>query len=42
MKLYTRARPLFIGMMLGEFTMAAVRTLISALTGAPVPEFPWP
>jgi hypothetical protein len=42
MKLYTRARPLFIGMMLGEFTMAAVWTLISALTGAPVPEFPWP
>ncbi len=41
-RLYARARPLFIGMMFGEFAMAAAWTLISALTGAPTPEFPWP
>ncbi len=42
MRMYIRARPVFIGMMLGEFFMAALWTLISATTGAPVPEFPWP
>ena len=42
MKLYVRARPLFIGLMLGEFAMAVFWTVISATTGAPTPEFPWP
>ncbi len=42
MRLYIRARPWFLGMVLGEFGMAVIWTLISALTGAPTPEFPWP
>jgi len=42
MKLYVKARPWFLGMVLGEFGMAVVWTLISAITGAPTPEFPWP
>jgi len=42
MRLYVKARPFFIGMMLGEFAMAVFWTLISATTGAPTPEFPWP
>ncbi|MDI6828904.1 MAG: hypothetical protein QME62_10510, partial [Armatimonadota bacterium] len=42
MRLYIRARPWFLGMVLGEFGMAVMWTLISALTGAPTPEFPWP
>lgn len=42
MKLYVRARPFFIGLMLGEFAMAVFWTLISATTNAPTPEFPWP
>lgn len=42
MRMYARARPFFIGMMLGEFGMAVFWTLISATTGAPTPEFPWP
>lgn len=42
MRLYVRSRPWFLGMVLGEFGMAVVWTLISALTGAPTPDFPWP
>jgi hypothetical protein len=42
MRMYARARPFFIGMMVGEFGMAVFWTLISATTGAPTPEFPWP
>jgi hypothetical protein len=42
MKLYVKARPWFLGMVLGEFGMAVVWTLISAYTKAPTPEFPWP
>ncbi len=42
MKLYLRARPWFLGMIIGEFGMAVVWALISALTGAPTPDFPWP
>lgn len=42
MRLYVRARPWFLGMVLGEFSMAVLWTLIGALTGAPTPEFPWP
>ncbi|HET6452975.1 MAG TPA: DUF6785 family protein [Armatimonadota bacterium] len=42
MRFYMRARPWFLGMVLGEFGMAVVWTLISAATGAPTPSFPWP
>jgi len=42
MKFYVRARPWFLGMILGEFGMAVLWTVISALTGCPTPEFPWP
>lgn len=42
MRLYLAARPLFLGLVLGEFGMAVVWTLISAVTGAPTPNFPWP
>ena len=42
MKLYIKARPWFLGMILGEFSMAILWTIISASTGAPTPEFPWP
>ncbi len=37
-----RARPWFFGMILGEFGMAVVWTLVSAVTDAPTPVFPWP
>ena len=42
MRLYAKARPWFLGMVLGEFGMAVIWALVSALTGAPTPEFPWP
>lgn len=42
MRLYVRLRPLFLGMVLGEFGMAVIWAIVSALTGAPAPEFPWP
>lgn len=42
MSLYVKARPWFLGMILGEFGMAVVWALIGALTGAPTPTFPWP
>jgi hypothetical protein len=42
MKLFAKGRPLFLGMILGEFTMAVVWTLISSLTRVPPPFFPWP
>lgn len=42
MKFYIKARPWFLGMVLGEFGMAVVWTLISAITGCPTPVFPWP
>jgi len=42
MRLYTRARPFFLGLILGEFSMAVLWTGISALTRTPAPFFPWP
>ena len=42
MRFYMRARPWFLGMVLGEFGMAVVWTLISAATNCPTPSFPWP
>jgi hypothetical protein len=41
-RLYAAARPFFLGMIFGEFTLATVWTLISILWDTPVPSFPWP
>ena len=42
MRMYIRARPWFLGMILGEFGMAVIWTLISVFTNSPTPDFPWP
>jgi hypothetical protein len=42
MRLYARARPFFLGMVLGEFTMAVVWTAPSLFWRTPTPAFPWP
>lgn len=42
MNLYVRARPFFLGMVLGEFTMAVLWTLPSLFWRTPTPAFPWP
>ncbi len=42
MRTYVRARPFFLGMVLGEFSMAVIWTLISWGAKAPSPVFPWP
>lgn len=42
MRTYVRARPFFLGMIMGEFSMAVVWTLVAWVTGAPAPTFPWP
>ncbi len=42
MRLFLKARPWFLGMVLGEFGMAVVWAVISGITGAVAPEFPWP
>ncbi|HLK61349.1 MAG TPA: DUF6785 family protein [Chthonomonadaceae bacterium] len=43
MKLYVRARPFFLGMVLGEFTMAVLFTLPALFNRfTPTPSFPWP
>jgi len=42
MKLYMKARPIFLGLILGEFLSAILWTLISALLNSPAPQFPWP
>lgn len=43
MKLYARARPLFLGMVLGEFTTAILFTLPALYDRyTPTPSFPWP
>jgi hypothetical protein len=41
-KVYRTLRPLFIGMILGEFSAAAIWTLIAAFTPISAPAFPWP
>lgn len=41
MKLYRTARPLFLGMILGEFAAALFWTVANALLDTPVPAFPW-
>jgi hypothetical protein len=40
-KLYRTARPLFLGMILGEFASALFWTAANALLDTPVPAFPW-
>ena len=42
MRLYGRLRPLFLGMIFGEFTSAVVWTLIAMIWHIPAPFFPWP
>ncbi len=43
MKLYARARPFFLGMVLGEFTTAILFTLPALYNRfTPTPTFPWP
>jgi hypothetical protein len=43
MKLYARARPFFLGMVLGEFTTAILFTLPALYDRfTPTPNFPWP
>lgn len=41
MKLYRATRPLFLGMILGEFAAAVFWTTMNALLDTPVPAFPW-
>ncbi len=42
MGFYTKARPFFLGLVLGEFGMAVFFVLLSLLFHLPVPDFPWP
>jgi hypothetical protein len=42
MRAFVRLRPFFLGMILGEFSMAILWTALGALAGAPAPVFPWP
>jgi len=42
MPLYARLRPLFLGMIFGEFISAVLWTLIAAVWNVPAPFFPWP
>jgi hypothetical protein len=42
MRAFVQFRPLFLGMILGEFSMAILWTAIGALAHAPAPSFPWP
>jgi hypothetical protein len=41
MRLYTRMRPLFLGLIFGEFTAMVIWTLINMLWKVPAPFFPW-
>ncbi|HEX3000257.1 MAG TPA: DUF6785 family protein, partial [Armatimonadota bacterium] len=42
MKYYLMGRPFFLGMILGEFSMAVFWTVIAAAFNVPAPSFPWP
>jgi hypothetical protein len=42
MRVYAWARPFFLGMVLGEFTMAVLWTLPSLVYRTPTPAMPWP
>lgn len=39
---YRKARPIFLGLIFGEFTMAAFWTIISCIFRTQAPFFPWP
>lgn len=41
MKLFVRARPFFLGLVLGEFGMMALLVLLNVFLGLPPPPFPW-
>jgi hypothetical protein len=38
---YRKARPFFLGLILGEFTMALLWTMLNWLADVPAPYFPW-
>lgn len=42
MKTYLRLRPFFLGLVLGEFGMAVLWTLVAWIWQVPAPSFPWP
>jgi len=42
MKVYTRLRPFFLGLILGEFFLALVWAVIACIWRLPAPFFPWP
>ena len=42
LKSYTRLRPLFLGLIFGEFVMAVFWTVISFIFDTTAPRFPWP
>lgn len=42
MKMYVRARPFMLGMIMGEFSMAVVWALVAWVFNVPAPSFPWP
>ena len=42
MKLYRQAMPFFLGLIMGEFTLAVFWATFSCLTQLPAPFFPWP
>jgi hypothetical protein len=42
MKTYVRLRPLFLGLVLGEFGTAVLWTLVSWIWQVPAPSYPWP
>ncbi len=41
-RIYQQARPFFLGLVFGEFSMAVLWTIISAIFGTRAPAFPWP
>jgi hypothetical protein len=42
MRTYQRLRPVFFGLILGEFSQAVLWTVISGIWRTPAPFFPWP
>ena len=42
MRTYVKARPFFLGLVLGEFGMAVVWALVGMIADTPLPRFPWP
>ena len=41
MPLYARLRPFFLGLIIGEFGMAVLSTVVNVLCNVPPPPFPW-